>query len=414
MQKMFISALIVICLSCSFLSASDHIDGAATIEDGQSDLTDLYAFKTQNKNESLTIILNTYPGVSPEGHFSSKVSYNIFIRTAQINTPPMKPGFKTFVMDELILNCKFKDPGHHTNWGHQDQAEFTCELNQEGLKITSLTGQVGEILENETMRIFAGPRTDSFFISAQTFIGVTNRKKFSTEPKNSGSNAMETINVMSIALELDLKKLGFQDKMLAIGAQSYTESAGVFEALDRVGRPEITNLSLHDFSGKNPIKREYNKLNPFDNASIMPTKFKQRLVDNISAYDKLDENITWENDQLEILADVLIDDFLVINLDPNCLDVGSQYLNIEKEILLGLETKSCGGRKLTDDIMMIMYALYMDGYEADQLQFETGVSVAYQGDSSKRLNSAFPYLDQSDRTTWKQWILFNASKMLQE
>lgn len=414
MFKLSAYVFVLLLLSGSASLASDHIDGAATIEDGQADLTDLYAFKTPNNNDSLTVILNMYPGVTPTGHYSSKVSYDLFIRTAEVNKAPLKPGFKTYVMDELNLNCQFKDPSHHTHVGNSDTAEVTCVLKKEGSQISSVTGHVGEILENDTMKLFAGPRTDSFFISAQTFLNVTSRKKFNAQSAVSGSNAMATINVMSIALELNLKSLGLKNELLALGAQSYTERGGVYETLDRVGRPEITNLSLHDFSGDNPLKRDYNKLIPFDSPTVIDPKFKQRLVENISAYDALDASQSWTTEGLDLLTDVLMDDFLVINLDTSCLDGGNQFFNIEKELLLGMELKSCGGRKLTDDIMATLYALYISGYQADLLSFESGVTFPYQGDTTKSLMSVFPYLDQSDDTTWKQWLLFEAAKMMQE
>lgn len=394
--------------------ASDHIDGAATIEDGQSDLTDLYVFKTPNSDNKLTIILNMYPGVSPKGHFSSKVGYNIFIRTAEVTKAPLKMGFKTYVMDELNIDCKFKDPDHHFHRGGSNSAEYTCFLNKEGAPVTSLTGQVGDILENKVMKLFAGSRTDSFFISAQTFLDLTSRKKFKSQAPGSGSNSLTTMNVMSIAVELDLKSLDIQREMLAIAAQSYTQRDGVYETLDRVGRPEITNLSLHDFSGNNPLKREYNKLNPFESPLILPKKYKQRLLENISAYDSLDQNLAWTDEDLDLLTDVLIDDFLIVNLNSQCLDMGNQFFGVEKELLQGVSIESCGGRKLTDDIMKTLYALYIGGYPADLLNFETGVSQPYQGDSTKNLKPLFPYLDRSDESSWKQWLLFNAAKMLQE
>ncbi len=394
--------------------ASDHIDGAATIEDGQADLTDLYVFKTPRKSDSLTVILNMYPGVSPTGHFSSKVSYDIFIRLAEANKSPLKAGFKTYVADELNINCQFKDPGHHSHKGDADTAEFTCVLKKENTLLSSLTGVVGNILSNQTMRLFAGPRSDAFFISADVFSEVTGRKKFKSQPSGSGNNAMKTINVMSIAVELNLKNLGLQNGLLALGAQSYTERDGVYETLDRVGRPEITNLSLHDFSGNNPLKRSYNKLTPFESPTIISHLYKQRLVENISAYDKLDGHSSWSPDSLDLLTDVLVDDFLLINLDHQCFEVGNQFLSVEKELLMGLDIHSCGGRQLTDDIMNTLYALYMDGYTANLVNFETGVSSPYQGDSTKKLKNDFPYLDQSDETSWKQWMLFQAAKMLQE
>lgn len=390
--------------------SSDHIDGAATVKDGQADLTDLYAFKSSG-GEALTVILNMYPGVGEEGHFSSKVSYGLFVRLAEENKSPLKKGFKTYVMDELNLNCKFTDPGHHH--GGSSKGKIRCTLQKENKYIDGVSGDVGEELQGSYFRLFSGPRADAFFISAEKFMGVTGRKEFISVTPNSGMNAMNTINVLTITVELDVKALGLDGEMLALAAQSYTERSGVFEALDRVGRPEVTNLGLHDHSKDEPLKRMYNKMHPFENSLRQLAVFGDRLVDNITAYDALDEKSDLSSDQVKELSNLLLEDYLVIDLGANC-ENGNSYLSIEKDMLFNTGRRGCGGRQLTDDIMSTLYGLYIGGPYADLSYYESGVTAPYQNNLSKTLNQNFPYLAPSGQTSWTRWLLFKAAQALQE
>ena len=76
-------------------SASDHIDGPVTTAHRVADLSDLYAFPTPGRPGSLTIILNAYPLVPRDGHFSDKVSYGILVRRAAAEQSPAGASFAT-------------------------------------------------------------------------------------------------------------------------------------------------------------------------------------------------------------------------------------------------------------------------------------------------------------------------------
>jgi len=223
---------------------------------------------------------------------------------------------------------------------------------------------------------------------------------------------MERINVLSIALELNLKEVfeSAQSKDLySVSAQSFTTYTGAKKVLDRVGRPEITNLSLHDFAGDDPVKRSYNQI-PLSEVSTSGVyqSFQKRLRSNIGDYDKYDGVTNWDQDELTFLTELLLNDSLFFTLDETCSNEGRQYLSIERSYLMGDESISCGGRLISDDIMNIMYGLYIGGLDVDFNDYETGVSVPYQN-STKKFSAAFPHLAAPEDTGF---FTFNPKRTL--
>jgi hypothetical protein len=395
--------------------ASDHIDGVPSLElHEQVDLTDLYVFPTPDKKESLTTILNLYPGVGHHGHFSSKVSYRLHYR------PVEKIEGHRIILNsdqEIIIKCSFTDPKHH-HWGsrnHEDPGSVSCKTQRKDTNLSSeVAGFVGQILNSKTLelKIFSGSRSDPFFISREAFDMVTKREGFDSKAPGSVENLMEKLNVLTIAVELDLQSLfpnGGVPRAWAIAAESISEIDGQAKVLDRVGRPEITNLSLHDFSGDEGVKRAYNQTPAFEaRKSEAYQSFKKRLNDNITAYDKFDEVTNWDIHSLHVVTETLLDDFLLIDLGGQCSADMNHYLAIEKAIWSGVKTDSCGGRHLKDDIMKTLFALYIGGLDAPIESYESGVSAPYQS-SDKKLSDDFPYLANPERTGLGT---FNAKRLL--
>ncbi|ODS22924.1 hypothetical protein AB835_11525 [Candidatus Endobugula sertula] len=64
--------------------ASDHVDGEITIEHPVSDLSDLYAFPSPTDPKRLVLILNSYPLVPSNGHFSDRLTYSFLIKPLTI------------------------------------------------------------------------------------------------------------------------------------------------------------------------------------------------------------------------------------------------------------------------------------------------------------------------------------------
>jgi hypothetical protein len=400
MKTQIIVCLISLLLILNIAQASDHIDGVPSLElHEQVDLTDLYAFKTSGKQGWMTLILNLYPGVSDSGHFSSKVSYDIILENLGRLATPLETSGMGFLKEQAVVNCNFTDPSHHSH-SHKNP-KVTCTILKNGKSLKTITADVGEIKKTQTASIYTGSRSDAFFITNEQFDTVTGRQGFDKKAFRSGDNLMERINVLSIALELDLNsvfKSSDLEDLYSVSAQSYTSESGVKKILDRVGRPEITNLSLHDFHGDDPVKRSYNQT-PLSKVktSDVYEKFQKRLTSNISAYDLYDGVVNWDRDELTFLTELLLDDALYFSLSDKCVSEGRQYLSIERSVLAGVEVENCGGRLISDDIMNIMYGLYIGGLDVDFTQYETGVSVPYQN-SSKKVTEAFPHLAPPEDT----------------
>ncbi|MCJ8277550.1 MAG: hypothetical protein HRT44_05495, partial [Bdellovibrionales bacterium] len=106
------------------------------------------------------------------------------------------------------------------------------------------------------------------------------------------------------------------------------------------------------------------------------------------------------------LAETLLEDYLVFTTNPDCLNSNNNFFGIEKQILLGVAVSSCGGRRLTDDIMQTLYALYIGGINAELTNFLTGVNEPYQS-SSKNISSEFPYIAAPEEDS-----LFNIKRHL--
>lgn len=390
--------------------ASDHIDGAPSLTNGQADLTDLYSFQTPHKNNNLTVILNTYPGVGKEGHFSSKVKYQIQIRPISLNTPS-EIGLYVFNYDVLNLDCSFTDPDHHWYQKNKKPSQVECELLKDQNKVAEIAGSVGETLENDDLKLFTGPRSDGFFLSTEHFGSVTDRKGFPEENPQL-QDAMYSINILTLTVEINLETLNIEPQLFGISAQSLDAENNV--TIDRVGRPEITNLSLHAFGDAKKIKRSYNQKPHFAVAEEFQNIFKERLSENISAYDQLDNIQDWSQDDLEALTQILVNDFQLVDLSQNCSFESPQYLSIEKSLLGLKQSNACGGRKPSEDIMSAMYALYIGGLKSDFANYRTGVNVPYQNNDQAQLSNQFPYLAKPSKTTLKQTLLLKLLMSLQE
>lgn len=394
--------------------ASDHIDGVPTLEvNGQVDLTDLYAFPTPGKSENLTVIVNLYPGVESNGHFSNKVGYDILIRPSTIDFESTARRAKGTDEALAVISCRFLDHDDAERPSANGIAQCLATQGARG-GVAYIEADVFEDTLNPSgdLRLFTGPVSDPFFISKDHFEGVTERAGFTAASGSATENLMETINVLTIALEIDLRTLfpKRSTSLYAIAAESFAVIDGQKTILDRVGRPEITNLSLHAFDEAVKVKRPYNSVATFAaNGSAYFELFQERLSDNIAAYDRLDGERDWSSQNLNILTGLLLDDFLLVDVSPKLqcspnTSIGAGvngYFAIEKVMLSDASTYTeCGGRRISDDVMNTLYALYIGGLErgfGNLSAYTTGVERPYQS-SEKELAPVFPYLAAPELT----------------
>jgi hypothetical protein len=173
---------------------------------------------------------------------------------------------------------------------------------------------------------------------------------------------------------------------------------GISRRLDRVGRPEITNLSLNmnqKIVGTDgiDIRDKYN----LDPSFLIPpanaSQYAARLSAMISKYDKLDGVQDWSDAKLAQLTSILVDDFQIVDpASPNCQS--SHYFEIEKSLLQGQVNKTCGGRDPSDNSVNKLYTIYAHGpnYAAEvSADLNDGVNSP-----TVKLSQTFPYLAGPD------------------
>lgn len=391
---MFVRILLVFLISFSAFG-SDHIDGPVTMKHRVADLTDLYAFPTPNRAGFLTIALDMYPLVHPAGHFDSKVSYKITLRKATIKTNNNKRRFDTSASDELTIRCTFVTPKGH------DNHKATCAFSN-GLSVTSGFNEITTANASDELHLFAGMRADPFFFNSDWAKAASTKGKIESP---SDDDVMKKLNVLSLVLDIDMKKIFPNDSLFAIAAEAYAQDAdgSNVRRMDRLGRPEITNVSLVASREVKDLRDLYNLDSPFQVSASSRQLYREVLLKNIAYYDGLDAKRVWSAQDIEFVADIFLDDFLVIDLSKPCSSPG--FLEIEKAMLRGKAHDNCGGRKFTDDIMDTLFTFYIAGLDGARVR--DGVDQP-----SAPISSEFPYLAAPDLSLGARAKAFIARKAL--
>jgi len=157
---------------------------------------------------------------------------------------------------------------------------------------------------------------------------------------------------------------------------------------DRIGRPELTNITL---ASPSLNKQLYNGEDTFALSSNRAT-YLAIATGTLNRYDTFDgvENMT--DAQVAKLAEVLIDDQLRIDLSKPCSVDANNYLAIERGEFLGQPWTSCGGRTPNDDVIDHVLTLVTGGLGATT-QVHDG--IATWDDRTAAQKKAFPYLAEA-------------------
>jgi hypothetical protein len=359
------------------LRASDHLDGPASSKDRVSDLTDLYAFPTPQAPGFLTIVLDMYPVVAATGHFSDKVTYTIYVRRATIRSGD-RPGFDT--SDEVAIRCTFVTPRD------DDAHTATCRTDS-GVGATVKTDQALPRGAGDGLHLFAGQRSDPFFFNP-VFAAAFSRGKLVT-PRD--QDIMKGTNALALVLDVEVNKLFPNDspQLLALSAESSTQDSpdAPVRRLDRLGRPESTNINLAANDDDPDLRDQYNAERPFTIPADHLHTYRERIAKNLALFDRADGRSDWTDESRLALAELMVDDFLVVDLGLPCDQPA--YLEIERSLLAHKPHATCGGRKPGDDIMDVLFTLYAGGLGGTLIG--DGVDHA-----SQPLSSQFPYLAAPD------------------
>lgn len=365
--------------------ASDHIDGPVTSKHAVADLTDLFAFPSPKNPEHLVLILDVYPLIAISGHFSDKVKYKFTLSETTLAHSKFQLG------QQATITCSFITP--HDHGSHT----ITC-VSDSGLS-SSVNTELVQLNTQNDFFLFAGQRSDPFFFNSDWALAASN-DGIINQPED--KNIMDQLNCLSIVIELNPKIL-FKNSLptlISITAQSVTQdenSSFTEKKLDRVGRPEITNVSMVS-RNKKDLRDRYNQENPFQISTQNLEEYTKRLFNKIGMYDKMDGTIHWSDKEKQDWVTLLVEDFLVIDMSKPS-QAGS-FLEIEKSLLSGKPHQTFGGRRLEDDIMDDLFTLYINAGKGEKIK--DGVNKPYKNPLSN-----FPYLgtpDHSISARLKAWV----------
>jgi len=333
--------LIAVLLTSGPAVASDHVDGPVALDDPVADITDLYVFPTPGRAGYLSAVLNVYPLVGDRGHFSDRVAYEFLLRRAT----PRGAGF--VISGDERVRCTFDTP-HERAAVHRAH----CQTSR-GTVVDVDVDRIEDAPPSAGMRVFAGRRSDPFFLDTKWFTALTEEGELAGQP---GRNGLEHLNVLSIVVELNVEEelaLGEGSLIAVVGRTvALDPESEVERQLDRIGRPELTNVLLVA-RDREDLRPAYNAAPPFAIADEERAIFGDRLRANIDWFDAVDDVRHWPDAKGDALADLLVDDFLIFDTRREC--TGTRFLEVERALMEGAPLDGCGGRSLDEDIMDSLY-----------------------------------------------------------
>lgn len=358
---------------------SDHFSGPRALAGPAGDITDLYAFPSPQRPGHLVLVMNVLPNAGSTAFFSDAIVCRFRLR------PITSIGPSTFTFgpeeQEIVFGCAFEAP------------------QPNGMQLGRCTSSTGEAItftvnneqdnQNNSLRVFAGLRSDPFFFDLPAFLETMKTGQLAF--KDVGRNPLDGANVLSVVVEVDcapLLRTGDRPLFAVVGE---TVVAGKLPIrLERVGRPEVKNviLSWKQFDQVNhdlELRDLYNLEDVFHMSKDYRGAYRARLNANLTALDRLDGKTDWSLDAqgTHPLTDLLLADYLVVDVSKPYAE--DSFFEIEWAMLQGRPHATCGGRSLNDDMMDTLDTLLINGGNGPRIS--DGVDQATQPASQ-----VFPYL----------------------
>jgi Domain of unknown function (DUF4331) len=258
-----LAALFVARLAPGSSTASSHREAPLISEDPTADNTDLYAFRSPDKPNTLTVVSNWIPGEDPAAGpnyytFSQSARYNIYVDRTGDGRP------------ELTYSFRFKTPTGPYFLGNTQQS-WTATLNGKpfasgktpidnvgprfngfvGVKNYEATAEKTIVTKNG-VSIFAGQRDDPFFADVGAIFDlVAIRKAGTTGDKGGGKDFLSGYNVHTIALQIPISQVDTKSHTLGVWSSTDRRNVTVngkvrpgWTQVSRLGEPLINEVVI--------------------------------------------------------------------------------------------------------------------------------------------------------------------------
>jgi hypothetical protein len=246
-------------------TASSHREAPLISEDPSADNTDLYAFRSPDRPDTVTIVSNWIPGEDPAAGpnyytFSPSARYNIFIDRNGDARPDITYRFRfRRTAGPLFLgNTVQKYTATRTENGKTRILTWAqTPPNNIGPRATPKYRELAAkaVVNARGTRVFAGQRDDAFFGDIGAIFDLLAFRK-GTGAEGGGKDFFAGYAVHSIALQIPIAEL--KAKNSTIGVWSSTDRRNVTVAGKvRKGWTQVSRLG-----------------NPLVNEVVVPTRFK--------------------------------------------------------------------------------------------------------------------------------------------
>jgi hypothetical protein len=416
--KVIALAILTIGLFCQAVRAADHSDGPRAAADPAADITDVFAWMSQDATRAY-LVMDLVRNATPASRFSDSVQY-VFHTTS-------KASFGAASSPEVDIICVFNR-----------KQRIRCSVgNREHLQ-GDASNVNGIETRNGKLKVFAGLRDDPFFFNlagfrqtARIVAGAASSLTFDAagcpaldaatsavlvdqlQTAPGGGPAVDNFarfNVLAIAISVDKSLLTRGGPILAVWGSTNRRRGDCDDCdedrdgrvssvqIDRMGRAGVNTALTNPFFRESVPAEELaheailDAYNAASNPDQWATLFSSEIAANLAILDSLD---TVCGNQLlagpspvagryDALPGILADDQLYVNASSGSC---AQYLAVEANAV-GITNNDCGGRTPLEDTIDTTYSVLAAGALSGVTD---GVPV--DGDGTASLTN-FPFLDQ--------------------
>ena len=390
-------------------AASSHREAPLIAEDPSADLTDLYAFRSPDKPNTVTIMANVIPGEDPAAGpnwytFSPNARYNLKIDTTGDARPDVTYRFQFRTKTGPFFLGDTAQPFTVTRVNRAGEggvvAKGTTPPNNIGPRSTpgyrSLVTKSIVSFDGGRSAAFAGQRDDPFFGDIGAIFDLVAIRK-GTGNMGGGKDFFAGYGVHTFGVQVPIADLQAKNGIVSVWASvdrrkvttrtvAATRNSGAWIQVNRLGNPLVNEVII-----PTGLKDQWNTLQPWQEGRFRKYYDAPILAAVINKLYKLDVPETGRDD----LVAVLLTGVPQLNFtSPRLAEALRLNLNIPVTAkpnrlgVLGGDTQGWpNGRRLSDDVVDIAEQAVAGFLKGTKIPLGDGVD----GDDRKLLGS-FPYV----------------------
>ncbi len=402
--------------------ASSHREAPLIAKDPTADITDLYAFVSPDKPDTVTLIANYLPFQEPAGGpnfypFDETVHYFIRVDNTGDGVEDVEIVFDFETQVANPDSFLFSGYGPIEDRSDPQGAPFAPSNISQTFSVTMNGTELGSGLAvpppnigprttpaygtyvadgihkvGEGMKVFAGQRDDPFFVDLGAIFDLGGLRPFNEAhliplPTEGGEDALSSFNVNSIAIQLPITDLT-NDGQPVSAPDADNAVIGIYAGAARQSTKVLSETGLHEVSGDyvqvsrlgNPLvneviiplgqKDEWNASDPADDAQFKDRYLNPELAAIINTvYPSLPDARTTDRSDLVLILGQGVPGLNATNSGDTLYDLLRLNMGIPPSknpsrlgVLDGDLAGFPNGRRTWDDVVDIELRAVADGY----------------------------------------------------